>query len=155
MNLSNSNQTDTDAEMDNDQIVQLYRRVLATETTPASLDKAILESYKQAFKPPFWKRWLCKRNLSGELVFNWQIANALAIGLVIGIIIPRIHPEQLKPELTKFRGGTTKPVENQNVTKNPQIWLEKIANLIYEGDIKQAEQELAKFKQQYPDYKPQ
>jgi hypothetical protein len=86
------------------------------------------------------------------------MANALAIGLLIGVVVPRLYPGQLNPEaITKYRGAITDvpAVTNQDAAKNPKIWLEKIANLIYDGDIKQAEQELAKFKQQYPDYKPQ
>jgi hypothetical protein len=53
----NTNQNDFDDEMNDDQIVQLYRRVLSKETTPVALDKAVFESYKKAFKPPFWKQW--------------------------------------------------------------------------------------------------
>lgn len=43
----NPNQTDIDDEMENNQIVQLYRRALTKETTPPALDKAILESFRR------------------------------------------------------------------------------------------------------------
>lgn len=156
MNPSNPNPTDADDDLVNDPTVLLYHRILSTETTPPSLDKAILENYRRSFKPHFWKRWFYKLNLNGDLGFNWQMAGALAVGLMVGIFVQPPLEKSAEDETKAFKGGTTEPVtNNQDVTKNPQIWLAKIADLVYEGDIKQAEQELVKFKQLYPDYPPQ
>lgn len=160
---SNSNE-EFEREMANDPIVQLYKRVLKPEPSPAYLDQKILENYRKAFRPPFWKRWFCRENALGDWGFNWPVANALAAGVILGVVIPPVmrQMDQSSSDLTgdwqTIRGQQdTKPVSSETseeIAKNPKLWLEKIAGLIYEGQIEVAERELVQFKQRYPNYKP-
>jgi hypothetical protein len=170
MNTSNHNpetEQDFDQDMNNDSVVQLYRRVLTTEKAPSHLEGLIFKSYQKTIRPSFWKRWLCRITVDGNWGFNWPVANALAAGVLMGVLLPPLLGEFTgtsgnNKSITDFRGSQPEAQSTSNkqqtepltpdIEQNPNRWLERIASLVYEGHLAEAEGELVNFKLKYPHY---
>lgn len=153
-------------ELPNEKRVQLNKRGLrfAEDVEPSEeLIQDILKDMQQHTKTDHNTphSGLMKSTSLWKKLFSWgsdsfsflspgvAIPAALAFGIVFGVNATQFLGQgSLQQTIPEATGGQV-----WRGTSIQTIWLEKIANLIREGKIDQAEIELEKFKQRFPDFK--
>ena len=103
-----------------------------------------------------------KRALRAERKLKWIVPFTLLVGMALGALGMQLVVNNIKPiprqAVVAEIAGVIEMMTDQKITpkvgrKDPRLWLTYIAELLHDEKIALVEQELAAFKQTYPDYK--
>ncbi len=113
----------------------------------------------QSVEPEKAGRWqpLCDLLLSQhrDLLFG-TVAASLLLGVVTGLLLPALwqstEPDQsVVADILQTRGTSTAPASASHLAMSAEVWLESIAELLLQGRVSEARQQLAQFEARYPE----
>ncbi len=130
------------------------------ERSPAELDAAVLKASRRAVRFHWLTVLLEKLRPRGKS--SWTVPLSLAIGIFLGLVLipymerqseyrnaPIIRAGETPLELPRTKTG---PVDAPDEAPALEAWLKKIATLLLEGRVDEAELELGAFRERYPRY---
>lgn len=127
------------------------------QLSPAFMQQLMSEIEHNRAKPSLWKRLFFSQKTKTKTttkanfsLFSPMITlpTTLAFGILFGVLFAPLLTTPTAID-GQFRGVET---TQQPMEDNPRRWLDYIASLIESGELTLAEQELARFKQRYPDF---
>ena len=113
----------------------------------------------QSVKPEkvgLWQQWSGLLLSQHRAMLLGTMAASLLLGIVTGLLLPALwqstEPNQaVIADILQTRGASTTPISARHLAVPTEVWLESIAELLLQGRVSEARQQLVQFEARYPE----